>query len=76
MKYKFKINDKVRIIDYGRGLGSEELNKIVTIIELGIYDDSPGYRIDPPLGNSLRDEYDYMIGEESFELVRRCDFEF
>lgn len=70
MTYKFKVGDKVKTVRSGSGLAWTEENKEVTIAELGVYFNGPGYRIEPKLGNSLNGQYGGFIGEESFELVK------
>ena len=68
--HKFKVGDRVKVVVTGRGVGSHDRNTICTISELGKYTGGPGYRVkDPAIGNSLDGMYDYMIGEETFELV-------
>jgi MoxR-like ATPase len=73
-QYKFNVGDKVRVIDHGSGVGPEDLGKEVTIMEQGNYGGYLGYRVDPPIGNSVPISqgftfYDGMIGEQSFELI-------
>ena len=74
VEYKFKIGDKVKVIKGGHGILLTRKGKIFTITNIGIYtgilDNEPGYVIDPPKGNSKTGDYDFMIGESSFELVK------
>lgn len=71
MTHMFKVGDKVRVVQYGMGCAPEEVGKETTITEIGDYANSVGYRVDPPIGNTLSNYYDGFIGEESFELVVR-----
>lgn len=73
MTHKFKVGDKVEVIQNGLGCAPEEIGKEVTIIERGDYSNGPGYRVDPPIGNglSITKAFDGFIGEGSFELVNR-----
>lgn len=79
MEHKFKIGDKVRIINSGRGVKKEFIGTTATIIRLGVYKNKllvmPGYQIDKKIGNCNTDnishlKYDYMMGETTFELVK------
>jgi MoxR-like ATPase len=69
--YRFDIGDVVRVVDSGSGCGPADLGKITTIIEKGLYgfNNTPGYKVDPPIGNSISGSFDGLIGERSFELV-------
>lgn len=44
MIYKFKLGDKVISISSGQGLGPEEIGKVFTITEKGIYVGAAGYK--------------------------------
>ena len=73
--YKFNVGDKVKTIHHGSGVGPNDMGVVVTIVEQGDYGGQPGYKVEPPIGNSLPIigiGYQYhngMIGEMSFELV-------
>lgn len=75
MTYKFEIGDKVKVVHSGIGCNVTELDRDVIIIEKGIYcSNTPGYRVEPPIGNSIKNQYgtysfDGMISEKTFELV-------
>lgn len=66
---KFKVGDKVKVVNSGSGVGGEEMGKVVTISEVGTYCHEPGYKVEPAIGNSKSGFYDGFIGECSFELV-------
>jgi hypothetical protein len=73
-KHKYKVGDVVRVIRGGVGCAPEEVGEEVIIMELGKYGNDPGYRVDPPIGNSdpLSSTYSFyngMIGEGAFQLV-------
>lgn len=73
-KHKYKVGDVVRVIRGGIGCAPEEVGKEVIIMELGKYSNDPGYRVEPPIGNSdpkssAYYHYNGMIGEEAFQLV-------
>lgn len=72
MNYKFNIGDTVKVVKSGQGVAGEHIGKTVTIIEQGTYRKEPGYKVDPPIGNSKTGVYNYMIGESSFEAVYQC----
>jgi len=73
MNYKFNINDTVKVVRSGTGVTAKDIGKIVTIIEQGIYGiHGPGYKVDPPIGNSKTGSFNYMIGESSFEAAYQC----
>ena len=76
MTYKFKVGDKVRCVINGEGLAKEGIGNIFTITELGQYRSLPGYKIDPPQGNTLIGLYHGFIGENSFELVESKNNEY
>ena len=63
--YKFKVGDKVEIIQSVYGCTTECIGEVVTILELGDYYGIPGYKTTPTKGLS---EYEGAIGEESFRL--------
>lgn len=65
----FKVNDCVKCIRSGSGLGSSCIGKIYTVTELGMYGRIPGVKIDPPEGNTKSGRYGGWIGENSFELI-------
>lgn len=68
--YKFKVGDKVKIIKDGGGFGTEDLGKIVTITNLGMYSiTSNGYKVDPKLGNTKENSFGGFNRESSFELI-------
>ena len=72
--YKFNVGDKVKVIDHGSGVGSNDMGVVVTIVEQGDYAGQPGYRVEPPIGNSVPNTNGYQyhngrIGEHTFELV-------
>jgi len=65
--YKFKVGDVVKVVHSGSGFGTT--GDIVTITELGQYGISGnGYKVHPPLGNTLSRSYNGFNGEVSFEL--------
>jgi len=78
LTYKFKVGDRVKVVQSGLGVGLEDVGLAVEIIETGYYSDKPGYRVDPPIGNTklFNDPnmagfvMDGFIGEESFDIVR------
>lgn len=69
MKRLFKIGDKVKVITWGSGVSDKHINKIVKVVELGMYGRGFGVRVKPPIGNSKNGGYGYMIGENTFELA-------
>ena len=69
MTHKFNVGDKVKVTQGGLGCAPEEEGLEVTIIERGDYFRSPGYKVDPAIGNTKDGHYDGFIGEDSFELV-------
>lgn len=75
-KAKFKVGDTVKIVDSGWGCDKKEVGKIVEITEVGLYDDeSIGYKVNPPHGNTLYGHYNGYINELSFELVEESKIE-
>jgi MoxR-like ATPase len=73
--YKFDIGDEVEIVTSGLGCAPNDIGKTTKIVEKGIYNHGPAYRVDPPLGNSIPDTtghhfYGGMIGEDSFNIVQ------
>jgi MoxR-like ATPase len=76
-QYKFKVGDRVRVVQPGLGVGPEEINTEVIVIETGYYSGLPGYKVSPAIGNSQQYSnghyygYDGFIGEETFELVQQ-----
>lgn len=70
--YRYKIGDKVKIINFGSGCNETAIGEIVTITELGIYGFSnhPGYAIDnTSLDTNVKTGlFKGFIGEHSFEL--------
>ena len=82
-QYQFHVGDKVRVIQSGTGCAPEEVGVEVTIIEQGNYMGSPGYRVDPPIGNSKSYNtstsnsknlfMNGFIGEDSFELIEETN---
>lgn len=73
MKYKFEIGDIVEVVENGMGCGISEIGQQVTIVGRGEYSCHPGYRVDPPIGNSKTGSFNSMIGESSFKLVAKGD---
>jgi DNA replication protein DnaC len=80
--HKFNVGDKVRIIKYGSGCHSTTVGEIVTIAELGRYENEKtklGYRIEEThlKTNSWvtfeNSGHNRMIGESSFELYKSPD---
>ena len=71
--YKFQIGDLVEVVRAGFGCSPLEVNKVVTIIELGDYAGDPGYKVSPAIGNTKAGTFDGMIGEVSFQLVKSID---
>jgi hypothetical protein len=69
MKYKFKIGDTVEIILCGFGY-SGCIGEIVTILELGVYFDGPGYRTTIPTKGLSSAKNKGMADEISFRLVK------
>lgn len=69
--YLFNIGDLVEVIK--RGSGCSEMGTRVTITEMGDYVGDPGYKVDPPIGNTLSGNYNGFIGESSFRLVRQFE---
>ena len=74
MVYKFNVGDKVKMITPGMGAGRDEIDREVTIKDIGQYPREhnimgPGYIVDPPIGNSLSGYFNGMIDERSFTLV-------
>ena len=41
MKYKFRVGDKVKVIDSGYGFPPEDIGKTSTIVKIGEYCDGP-----------------------------------
>ncbi len=68
-KFKFNVGDIVKVTQGGLGCAPEEEGLEVTIIERGDYAHSPGYKVDPAIGNTRSGSYNGFIGEDSFELV-------
>ena len=76
--YKFNVGDRVKVIQSGTGCAPEEIGAEVTIIQQGNYMSSPGYMVNPQVGNSLPNShgftfYNGMIGEQSFELIKETE---
>jgi len=70
MDYKFNIGDKVIVIRVGYGVGPNNMDDVVEIVERGEYWGTHlGYKVSPPIGNTLSGWYNGFIGEESFEFV-------
>ena len=61
--YKFKIGDRVTVEEYGWGIGERDKGKVVTIVAQGNYGGTPGYLIEPKLGNCANGGY---VGEKNF----------
>ena len=69
--HRFKVGDRVTIVETGSGVGPKDKGKIVTITEIGEYGSfslGPGYKISPALGNTLSGDYNGFIGEDAFEF--------
>lgn len=69
MEHKFKVGDVVKTVKDGEGVGVEDLNKTVTITEVGKYNGAVGYKVNPAIGNTRSGYLGGFIGEETFELV-------
>jgi hypothetical protein len=73
--HKFKVGDRVKVVQTGYGIGIGDINVETTIVAKGYYGKEPGYRVDfPALGNSQMTAsssslFDGMVSERSFELV-------
>src|SRR5688572_28274027 len=61
MKYKFKVGDKVKVIQGGYGIHPDDVGKTATIKEQKLCCGDPGYIIDCIEHG--------VVGEESFELI-------
>ena len=70
MSPKFKVGDKIEVIECYRGCGRTAIGKIVTIVEIGTYIDEIGYRVFPKIGNSETGHYNGFIGKSSFKLYK------
>ena len=74
-QYKFKVGDRVKVVQHGLGVSPEDIGAEVEIIETGYYSGKSGYKVEPPIGNSLKfasgDYYGYdgFIEERTFELA-------
>jgi hypothetical protein len=66
---EFKVGDKVRVVVSGSGCDLNDRDSLVVITEVGKYNDGPGYRVSPPVGNTKSGSFNGYIGERSFELV-------
>ena len=68
--YKFKVGDKVKVIDNGMGCSTKCIGEVVEILELADYNGYPGYITTPTKGssNSITGNFNGVIGEGSFEL--------
>lgn len=64
---RFKVGDKVRVVEIGCGCGFEDYGKEVTITELGWYNNGVGYKVYPAIGNTKTLGFNGFIGEDSFE---------
>ena len=75
VNHKFKVGDRVKVVEAGSGVSPEDIGLAVEIIETGYYSGKPGYKVEPPIGNSLKFAsgayygYDGFIEERTFELV-------
>lgn len=75
-QYKFKVGDRVKVVEAGSGVSPEDIGLAVEIIETGYYSGKPGYKVEPPIGNSQQYSngtyhgYDGFIEERTFELIR------
>jgi hypothetical protein len=65
--HKFQVGDQVKVKDWGIGCSRSDMDEIVQITEQGMYWDTPGYKVSPPIGNSKSGQHGGFIGEESFE---------
>jgi MoxR-like ATPase len=76
-QYKFKVGDRVKVVQPGLGVGPEDVGKEVIIIQTGNYSGHPGYIVSPPIGNSQQypsgdyHGYNGFIGEPTFELAQQ-----
>lgn len=69
-KAKFKVGDKVEVVQHGLGCNPKELGKEVTITEVGCYGgDEVGYKVHPAIGNTKTGGFNGFIGEQSFKCV-------
>ena len=78
MQSKFKVGDKVEVVDDGYGFSFEEIGSVVTIkeVDFGAYlQDEFGYRIEECTGNNLIGKFDGWHGERSFRLVVSANHE-
>lgn len=76
MESKFKVGDKVEVVDDGYGFSFEEIGSVVTIkeVEFGAYLQGEfGYRIEERTGNNLIEKFDGWHGERSFRLVESAN---
>ena len=67
---KFKIGDRVKVVDHGRGCSRDDCGKVVTITEIGRYNGvstQNGYKVSPPIGNTRTGSFNGFIGELSFK---------
>lgn len=74
--YKFNVGDKVQVKANGSGCSTSEIGQIVTITEQGAYGSKygPGYKVSPPIGNTLSKSHDGYIGEDSFIPAPKEEF--
>lgn len=69
MEYKFKIGDKIEVVDFGAGCGKNHVGTVVTVLALGSYNGKPAYKVgSPAIGNSESGAYDGFIAEHMFKL--------
>jgi hypothetical protein len=66
---KFEVGDKVEVILSGYGCDPEDKGRLVVITEVGDYCGYDGYKVSPPIGNTLSGVYGGYIGEKSFRFV-------
>jgi len=68
---KFEIGQHVIVKHTGAGVGPNEMNKVVKIIEVGEYSYGAGYKVEPAIGNTLTGQFNGFIGQGSFELTSK-----
>lgn len=75
MEYKYKVGDKVKIVNSGDGYSKDCLGEIVEILSYGTYFREPGYKTTKTIGDSNTNSgyVNEMGGECSFELIESCN---
>lgn len=69
---KFKVGDCVKVVNSGSGCGDRDKGQTVRIVEAKVRGYSSlqdGYKVYPPIGNTLTGLYGGWIGESTFELT-------